>query len=112
MLDLEEFEGRGDVPGEGRVAVVAAQERFDLDSLTRLGGVELGDDLAAAHDREVLAAVLDGIEQVGEVAGGVGGTDLRHEIRLSDPTDQNVGGADASPTRGRPPDRCRIGALG
>lgn len=84
MLDLEEFPGRGDVLGEGRVAVVAAQERFDLNSLPRPDGVELGDDPAAAHDREVLAAVLDGIEQIGEVAGGVGGTHLTHEIRLSD----------------------------
>jgi hypothetical protein len=63
---------------------VALQERLDLGSPARLHGVELGHDLAAAHDREVLAAVLDGVEEAGEVPGRVGGAHLRHAIRLSD----------------------------
>jgi hypothetical protein len=33
----------------------------------------------------VLSAVLDRVEQVGEIAGGVGSADLRHDLRLSDP---------------------------
>jgi hypothetical protein len=32
----------------------------------------------------VFAVVLDGIEDVGEVPGGVGGANLGHLIRLSD----------------------------
>src|SRR5438552_6100599 len=32
----------------------------------------------------MLPAVLNGVEQVGEVTGGVGGGDFRHVIRLSD----------------------------
>jgi hypothetical protein len=32
----------------------------------------------------VFAVVLDGIEDVGEVPGGVGGANLGHRIRLSD----------------------------
>jgi hypothetical protein len=31
----------------------------------------------------VLASMLDSVEQVGEVPGGVGGRDLTHAVRLS-----------------------------
>lgn len=95
MLDLEKSPGRGGVPGEGRVAAVALQERLDLSALACLHGVELGHDLAAAHDPEVLAAVLDGVEEVGEVPGRVGSAHFRHQIRLSDWTAQNP--ADVAP---------------
>ena len=69
---------------------MALQERLDLGALACFHGVELGYDLAATHDPEVLAAVLDGVEEVGEVPGCVGSAHLRHEIRLSDSTAQNV----------------------
>jgi integrase/recombinase XerD len=52
--------------------------------------IQLGHDFASAHDREVLAPVLDGIEDVGEVPCCVGRTHLRHRIRLSDIRRHNV----------------------
>jgi hypothetical protein len=44
----------------------------------------VSDRSASANDGEVFPAMLDGVEQICEVAGGVGSTDLRHEIILSD----------------------------
>jgi hypothetical protein len=48
------------------------------------GRLEVGDGLAAPDDGEVLASVLDCVENVSEVSGCFGGTYLRHKIRLSD----------------------------
>jgi hypothetical protein len=63
---------------------MTSQQSFDLGSSAPVDRIEVGDDLASAHDREAFAPVLDGIEEVGEVSSCVGGTDLRHLIRLSD----------------------------
>lgn len=45
---------------------------------------EMSDGLAPADDGETLSSVLDGIEEVSEVAGGLGSGHIRHNIRLSD----------------------------
>ena len=45
---------------------------------------EVGNRFAAPHDRELLAAMFDGVEEIGEVSSCVGGRDVRHELRLSD----------------------------
>jgi len=60
------------------------QQGFDLVAPAAVHRVELGDHLASADNREVLASVLDRVEDVGEVSGGVGSAHFRHEIRLSD----------------------------
>lgn len=52
--------------------------------------VELRDHLASADDRVVLTSVLDRVEEVGEVSGGVDGAHLGHRIRLSDSGVDNV----------------------
>jgi hypothetical protein len=46
--------------------------------------LEVGDGPTSAHDGEPLTAMLDGVEQVSKVAGGVGRTHFGHDIRLSD----------------------------
>lgn len=43
------------------------------------------DCLASPDDREALASVLDGVEEVGEAPCRIGRCDLGHPIRLSDP---------------------------
>ena len=63
---------------------MAAEQLFHVDAPSCVDWLELGDSLAPAHDGEVFAAVLDGIEQISKVAGSVGGADLGHMIRLSD----------------------------
>ena len=46
--------------------------------------LEMGNRFASPHDREVLTSMLDGIEQISEVPGGVRRRHIRHNIRLSD----------------------------
>jgi len=46
--------------------------------------LEMGDRPAPPHDGESLTTVLDGVEKVREVAGGISRADFGHEIRLSD----------------------------
>jgi len=47
---------------------VASQERFHVSTSTAAHRLELSDGLSATDDREMLAAVFDSIEKVGEVA--------------------------------------------
>ena len=42
------------------------------------------DCFAATNDGVVLATVLNTVEQISEVAGRIGRSDVRHPIRLSD----------------------------
>jgi hypothetical protein len=42
------------------------------------------DRFAATNDCVVLATVLNTVEQISEVAGRIGRSDVRHAIRLSD----------------------------
>lgn len=46
----------------------------------------MGNSPSPPHNREVLASVLHGIEDVGEVPSGVRGADLWHKLKLSDVT--------------------------
>ncbi len=60
------------------------QRGFHVGARAVRNGLQAGHWAPSPHDRVVLAPVLDGIEEVGEVAGGVRCRDFRHEIRLSD----------------------------
>jgi hypothetical protein len=60
------------------------QCRFDVGARAVRDGLQAGHRTPSSHDRIVLAPVLDGIEEVGEVAGGISCRDFWHEIRLSD----------------------------
>lgn len=44
----------------------------------------MGDSLAAADNRVMLATMLDAVEEISEVAGSFGSGNIWHEIRLSD----------------------------
>lgn len=61
-----------------------SEQGLDVGAAAGADRVKLGDDPPAADDREVLAVMLDGIKDVGEVPGGIGGANLGHQIRLSD----------------------------
>lgn len=61
-----------------------AQHRFDVPTSASTHRVEVGDRFASPDDGEVLLAVFDCIEEIREVACGVGGGHVRHNIRLSD----------------------------
>src|SRR2546429_9483439 len=64
---------------------MAAEPLFDLGPSTSGHRLQVGHGLAPAHDGEVLPSVLDGIQQVSEVAGRIRCADIGHRIRLSDP---------------------------
>src|SRR5690606_2650007 len=81
FVDLEQVADGVQLLAPGRVRAVAAKGGFDVRSPTSARRLELSDGPAAAHDREVLAAVLHRIEEIGEVAGRLGGAHVRHEIR-------------------------------
>src|SRR5882762_6657004 len=53
-------------------------------SATSANWLQVRNRLATTHDRETLTSVLDRVEKVGKLAGGIGGTYLGHSIRLSD----------------------------
>jgi len=63
-----------------------SQQGLDFGASAGMHRIELGHDLAPAHDREVLTSVLYCIEDVGEVPCRIGSTHIRHEIILSDTT--------------------------
>ena len=65
---------------------MAAEEGLDVGAAAGADRIELGDNFPSADDREVLAAMLYGVKNVGEVPGCIGGADLWHGIRLSDRT--------------------------
>lgn len=44
----------------------------------------MGDRLASPHDREVLAPVLDRVEEISKVPSRIRRRHIRHDIRLSD----------------------------
>jgi hypothetical protein len=69
---------------------MASQYGVDFGACAWIDGIELGHDLASAHDRETLASMLYGIEDVREVPRCVGRAHLRHGIRLSDTDARNA----------------------
>jgi len=66
------------------VDCVSAQEGLHIPAPTDDNRIELGDHLAPANDREVLAAMFHGIKELGEVPSCGRGAHLSHPIRLSD----------------------------
>lgn len=63
---------------------MSAEERLDVATSTALRRLEMGHPLAAPSDVEVLSAMLNCVEEVGEVPSCVRRGDLGHRIRLSD----------------------------
>jgi hypothetical protein len=63
---------------------VLAEEDLGVGSPTPADGFDVRDRFAATGDGVALAVVLDGVEEVGELAGGFGRRDFGPEIRLSD----------------------------
>lgn len=63
---------------------MTSEQRHHVRAAPRLHGLELADRPSSPHHREGLAPVLDRIEDLGEVAGCLGGTHLVHRIRSSD----------------------------
>ena len=63
---------------------MSAQQCLDVGAETIVHRREMSDGLTSADDGEMLAPVLDRVEEVSEVPSGVGGGDIRHVIRLSE----------------------------
>jgi len=63
---------------------VPAQERLHIRATSAGYWFQVRDRLAATNDCVVLATVLNTVEQISEVAGRIGRSDVRHAIRLSD----------------------------
>ena len=84
LLDLDQPAKRDQLPGPVRVLGIAAKDLLDGASRTTPNRFQLRDRTPSPHDREPLPPMLDGVEEVSKVTGGVGGTHFGHEIRLSD----------------------------
>lgn len=67
-----------------RVRTCGGKQLFDLTTFAEAERLDAGDRLAAPDDGELLATVLDGIEDGRKASCGFGCAHLRHEIRLSD----------------------------
>lgn len=78
MLKLDEPAAVGQVSDPIRIRPVVTQQVLHVVTGAGSRRFEMCDRLAPTHDREVLAAVLDRVEEVGEVPRGVGCTDLCH----------------------------------
>lgn len=63
---------------------MASEQGLRIGPQAGLGRLEVRDRTATPDDGEVLAAVLDRVEDVSEVPGGFSRTHFRHNIRLSD----------------------------
>lgn len=63
---------------------MAPQQRFRVGSQPRPCRFEVGDRLPASKNGEMLAPMLDCIQEIREIAGCFGRAYLRHNIRLSD----------------------------
>jgi len=63
---------------------MTAQHRLHVFPKASIHGLEMCDRLSSPDDREVLAAMLDGVEEIREVPSCVRSRYIRHIIRLSD----------------------------
>ena len=61
---------------------MTAKQRLGIGATAKGDGFDVGDGLAATGDRVALAIVLDGIEEVGELAGGFGCCHFRHANQI------------------------------
>lgn len=78
MLELEQLRDLLEVFTPGTIGPVVAEELLDVGASSPADGFEVGNGLAVTDDGVVLAVVLDGLEQSGEVASGFGGGYVRH----------------------------------
>src|SRR5687768_192365 len=63
---------------------MAPKNVLDRGSGTPSNRFQLSDGSASPHNRKTLPPMLDGVQEIGEVASSVSGAHLGHEIRLSD----------------------------
>lgn len=84
MFDLEHVAEVVEFACPSCIGPVPAEKRFRVRSAPARDGFDVGDSLAPACDGESLTVVLDGVEEVGELACGFRRGHLGHEIRLSD----------------------------
>ncbi len=78
MVDLEECTDLVKFVRPVRIRSVSTQQCFDVRAKTVVHRLELGDGFPSADDGEVLAAMLDRVEEIGEVPSGVRSSDIRH----------------------------------
>jgi len=57
---------------------MALQERLYVRSLTIRDWLDMCHSPTAAHDGDAFTFVFDGVEQLREISGGIGSTDLSH----------------------------------
>ena len=98
MLDLEKVADVVEVVGPSRIGAVSAKERLGVGAAAARHRFDVGDSSAATRDRVPLAAVFDGVEEVGEPACRFSGGDFGHGIRLSDYTSGRKGSIRSAPT--------------
>ncbi len=84
MLELDIASDGMEVVTPGRIEPMSSEQGPHVRAPPQTDRLEVSDDLASPDDGEVLPTVLDGIEEIGEVAGCVSGADFWHVIRLSD----------------------------
>ncbi len=83
MLELDITSDGTEVVAPRGIEPMSSEEGPHLGAPPPTDRLEVSNDLASPDDGEVLPTVLDGVEEIGEVAGCVRGADLWHEIRLS-----------------------------
>jgi hypothetical protein len=84
VLELDIASDGTEVVGPSGIEPMSFEEGPHIGAPAQSDRLEVSNDLASPDDGEVLPTVLDGVEEIGEVAGCVSGADLGHEIRLSD----------------------------
>ncbi len=84
LLNRYQMTDRGQIGSPSFVWPVSAQHRLHLGTSATHGRFDEGDRLPPADDGDPLSPMLNRIEKVREIACGLGGTNLCHQIRLSD----------------------------
>src|SRR6266542_1055961 len=84
LLDRNELAEGCQLAGPAPVSTVAPQDLLDRASAASPPRPEMSDRPSSPDNREPLPPVLDGIEEVREIAGRIGRADFGHKIRLSD----------------------------
>ncbi|HEY5265589.1 MAG TPA: hypothetical protein VIJ40_02130 [Acidimicrobiales bacterium] len=57
---------------------MALQERLHVQSMTIRNWLDMGHSPTAAHNGDAFTLVLDGVQQLREIPGRIGRTDLSH----------------------------------
>lgn len=82
MLDLEKITDLVELTGPALVRAVTLQDRFELCAFAGTDRSDLGDGASAADHGELLAPMFDGVEEIGEPAGRIGGAYLGHTDQI------------------------------